>query len=154
MILINTSQSFSLQILQGVNRVLSLLLLNPQQSIQDIHLTNYTILNCEPLHDVKGHLANLMEELPNLLQGSQKEKCNDILAARLGGKVSGADTRSTVIMLYILLQKEGTKQCILDLLHSIIKIQKFCIQTNKTEVQSNTLQQFMAPCGAMQRAPS
>ena len=60
-----------------------------------------------------------MEGLPNLLQGSLKEKCND-LAARLGGKVSGADMHSTVITLYVLL-KEGTK-CILDLLHSIIKI--------------------------------
>ncbi len=110
------------QILKGVNCVPSLLLINPQQNIQDLHLTEYTILNCEPLHDVKGHLANLMEELPNLLQGSQKEKCNDLLVARLGGKVSGADMHSTVITLYVLLLKEGTKQCILDLLHSIIKI--------------------------------
>ena len=38
------------QILKGVNRVPSLLLLNPQQGIQDLHLTNYTILCCEPLH--------------------------------------------------------------------------------------------------------
>lgn len=65
-------------ILKGVNRVPSLLLLNPQQSLQDLHLTNYSIVNCEPLHDVKGHLANLLEELPALLPSEQREKCTDL----------------------------------------------------------------------------
>ena len=58
---------------KGFTRVSSLLLLNPQQNIQDLHITNHTILG-EPLHNVKGHLTNLMEELPDLLQGSQKGK--------------------------------------------------------------------------------
>ena len=80
----------------------SLVLLNPQQSLQDLHLTNYSVMNCEPLHDVKGHLANLLAELPTLLPTGQKEKCKDLLNAKLGAKVSGADMRSTVINLYLL----------------------------------------------------
>ena len=71
---------------------------------------------------MKGHLANLMEELPKLLQGTEREKCTDLLAAKLGGKVSGADMRSAVITLYTLLAKEEAKQCVLDLLHSVIRI--------------------------------
>ena len=109
-------------ILKGVNRVPSLLLLNPQQSLQDLHLTNYSIVNCEPLHDVKGHLANLLEELPALLPSEQREKCTDLLKAKLGAKISGADMRSTVITLYNLLVKENANQWVLQLLHSIIKV--------------------------------
>jgi hypothetical protein len=55
---------------------------------------------------VKGHLSNLLEELPRLLPNGQREKCNDLLKAKLGAKVSGADMRSTVILLYNLLTTE------------------------------------------------
>ena len=44
------------QLLKGVNRVPSLLPLNPQQGLHDLHLMKYSVMNCEPLHDVKGHL--------------------------------------------------------------------------------------------------
>ena len=27
-------------------------------------LKNYEIISCEPLHDVKGHIINLYEEIP------------------------------------------------------------------------------------------
>ena len=63
-------------------------------------------MNCEPLHDVKGHLSNLLEELLQLLPSGQREKCNDILKAKLGAKVSRADMRATVILLYKLLTAE------------------------------------------------
>ena len=65
-------------LLKGVNRVPSMLLLNPQQSLQNLHLTNYTVLNCE-----QGHLANLLEELPSLLPSEKREKCNDLMKAKL-----------------------------------------------------------------------
>ena len=82
----------------------------------------YSVMNCEPLHDVKGHLANLLEELPTLLSNEQREKCNDLLKAKLGAKVIGADMRSTVITLYNLLVKENANQWVLQVLHSIIKV--------------------------------
>ena len=118
---ISTSPSLK-HLLRGVNRVPSLLLLNPQQSLQDLHLNGYSVMNCEPLHDVKGHLANLLEELPRLLPSGQREKCNDLLRAKLGAKVSGADMRCTVILLYNLLTKENANPWVLQLLHSIIKV--------------------------------
>ena len=51
--------------LKGVQRVPSLLLSNPTQSLEDINLHEHQILDCEPLHDLKGHLSNLFEELPS-----------------------------------------------------------------------------------------
>lgn len=49
--------------LKGVQRVPSLLIHTPTQSIETLNLQNYTILECEPLHDIKGHLSNIFDAL-------------------------------------------------------------------------------------------
>ena len=59
-------------ILQGIQRIPSLMLLNPIQPLSQVHLDNYTILNCEPLHDLKCHFHNLIHELPFLLKGGNQ----------------------------------------------------------------------------------
>lgn len=48
------------QSLKGAQRVLSLLIMDPE----------YTILDCEPLHDLKGCLKHLLTELPYILMES------------------------------------------------------------------------------------
>ena len=73
------------QILKGV-RVPSLLLQNPTQALQEINLKNYTIMDCEPLHDLKGHLSNLFEELPKLLDATLAQDVLAVLQADLGTK--------------------------------------------------------------------
>lgn len=80
-----------------------------------------------------GHIANLMEELPEHLQGTEKEKCTD-LAAKLGGKVIGANMHSALITLYTLLAK-GAKQFVFDL-HSVIKISEILYSDEVKETQS------------------
>ena len=62
--------------------------------------------------------ANLLEELTTLLPSEQREKCNDLLKAKLGAKVSGADMQSTVNMLV----KENANERVRQLLHLIIKV--------------------------------
>ena len=42
--------------LKGVQRVPSLLLLKPDQKLTNLNLQHYHILDCEPMHDIKGHL--------------------------------------------------------------------------------------------------
>ena len=46
------------RVLKGVQRVPTLLLNNPAVSLVEMQLQRYSILDCEPLHDIKGHLAN------------------------------------------------------------------------------------------------
>ena len=58
------------EIFKGVQRVPSLLLLNPQQNLADLNMEEYTIMDCEPMHDLKGHLLNLFSELPSILPNS------------------------------------------------------------------------------------
>lgn len=49
--------------LRGAQRLPSLFLLNPTQSLSEMNLEHYTILDCEPLHDLKGHIQNVFDEL-------------------------------------------------------------------------------------------
>ena len=85
-------------LLKGVQRVPSLLVLQPQQALSTYNLEKYTVLDCEPLHDVKGHLSNLFSEVPYILTRNLREKFESLLAVSLtGDKVTGSDLRSTAI---------------------------------------------------------
>ena len=49
----------------GAQRVPTILISNPAQSFSEINLHGYTVLDCEPLHDLKGHI-------PHILTGESK----------------------------------------------------------------------------------
>ena len=61
--------------LQGAQRDTTLLTRNPTQPFTELNLQHYEILDCEPLHDVKGHLYNLLPEIPHLLEEPLKSEC-------------------------------------------------------------------------------
>ena len=68
------------QVLGGVTRVPALLLTNPTQQLSSLNLEKYEIVACEPLHDLKGHLINLITELPSILPpGETKTKCDHLI---------------------------------------------------------------------------
>ena len=46
------------RVLRGVQRVPTLLLQNPEVPLTSMQLSRYCILDSEPLHDLRGHLAN------------------------------------------------------------------------------------------------
>ena len=54
-------------ILCGVSRAPALLLTDPTQQLESLNLERYEILASEPLHDIKGHITNLIAELPYIL---------------------------------------------------------------------------------------
>ena len=74
-----------------------MLLLNP---LSTLHLQDYTIFDCEPLHDLKGHFAHLIAELPYVLQGEKKQTCEEIISNKTE-KMTGAKYRITMIQLYL-----------------------------------------------------
>ena len=72
------------RVLKGVQRVPTLLLDNPTQLLSDLNLQHYTILDCEPLHDLKGHLANLFTELPFVIDDqSLARECKQMIDIHL-----------------------------------------------------------------------
>lgn len=83
------------EILQGAQRVPTLLSLCPTQSLASLNLHKYEVIDCEPLHDLKGHLYNLLPELPDLLPPTLSKECQQILDTTLPKqKVSGALLKS------------------------------------------------------------
>lgn len=71
------------EVLKGAQRVPTLLLQNPQQALSDLNLQDYTVLECEPLHDLKGHLKNLFEILPEILDKETKVELSEVLEVDL-----------------------------------------------------------------------
>ena len=109
--------------LKGVQRVPTLLLTNPTQSLHEVNLQFYTILDCEPLHDMKGHLQNLIDELPHILSKPLAEDCKVLINADLKKeKKTGADYRLVAIHLLCLLRKKNGPAKIVQLVASIVSI--------------------------------
>ena len=108
--------------LRGVQRVPTIMLLNPTGKLSDLNLDEYAILDCEPLHDLKGHLINMCKELPYLLTGDVTKSCGDIIAATVSDKMTCADHRVLILQLYLHLRQEKSSKCILNLLETAIRI--------------------------------
>ena len=64
------------------------------------------MLDCEPLHDLKGHLANLFTELPFVIDDqSLATECKQMIDIHLSkANVTGADYRLAAIHLLALLR--------------------------------------------------
>ena len=79
-------------VLKRAQRVPTLLLLNPQQALSDLNLKNYAVLDCEPLHDLKGHLKYLLEIFPEILDKEVALDLAEILEVDLSkDSKTGAD---------------------------------------------------------------
>lgn len=111
-------------ILRGVSRVPALLLTNSTQSLSSLGLERYEVVACEPLHDLKGHIINLITELPHILQeGETATRCSHLIDCCLSKeKKSGADLRRVVIQIYLLLKDQDCSSRILLLLQTVIKL--------------------------------
>ena len=47
----------------GISNVPAILLSSPQISLQSIYLESYEVFLTKPLHDLKGHAQNLIDEV-------------------------------------------------------------------------------------------
>ncbi len=110
--------------LQGVHRVPSLLLNNPTQKLQNVNLEDYQILDYEPLHDLKGHLSNLFDELPIIFEQSLSAEVKSIIDTDLASKETkrGGDYRLAAVRILTLLRKRTTPPLILQLIETAVEI--------------------------------
>ena len=111
------------RILKGVQRVPTLLLDTPDRKLEDINLHRYCILDCEPLHDIKGHLMNLFTELPYIITDMQLRnqvvELLDIVVPK--EKPSGGDYRCAAIRALALLNESACEDICL-LMNTIVEI--------------------------------
>ena len=129
------------QILKGAQRVPSILVLNPTQSLTELNLEDYEVLDCEPLHDLKGHGHNLLDELPHLVPTQHKQKISQIIQSTLKDGASGAVIRVAIIKAYLkLLKLQDVNNKVKELLGTLVKISQIlysrdCCRTPKTVLQ-------------------
>ena len=128
-------------ILKGVQRVPSLLLLNPPQPISHLNLEDYTVLDSEPLHDLKGHLLNLFSELPYILPEPVKDECQTrINLCTSKEKTTGADLRCCLIEVYLLLCKSDmVNSDVLQLLGSLLRVTEILYSSYEGRSQRQVL---------------
>ena len=100
------------------------LLYNPTQNIETVNLKNYTILECEPLHDMKDHLSNLFDALPSILEKELATRCKQLLHVDLFQKDTkrGADCRLAAIHLLSLLERSPAPKKVVKLMETIVII--------------------------------
>ena len=132
------------EILQGAQRVPTILTQNPSRPLSNLNLQRYEVLDCEPLHDLKGHLYNLLPEFVALLPSPLHEECKRILDSTLvKDKTSGALFRAAVVKLMVHIQK---LQCIddvlLSLLTTIVKVSEILYLRDSKRTPKRVLQLY------------
>ena len=102
-------------------------------------LNSYEILPCEPLHDVKGHLNNLYEEI--VYHAKNKEEkilLQNTIGHVMGDKscIRGIDYRVSLIQLVVTLRNKINEQ-IFDILDTMCEIQEILYASeNKRSVET------------------
>ena len=129
-------------ILQGVQRVPTLLTLCPSQSLSSLNLHKYEVPDCKLLHDLKGHLYNLLPEIPSLLEPPSLE-CQQLLDTTLPKqKVSGAFLRVAAIKLLIKLQHHSVDVLLLELLNTIVRVSELLYSFDHKRTPKTILQLY------------
>ena len=132
------------ELLQGAQRVPTLLTRNPSQSLASLNLQRYEILDCEPLHDLKGHFYNLLPEFIALLPSQLQQECKEILDSTLvKDKTSGALFRAAAIKVLVNLQKTpSVDSMLLTLLTTVVKISEILYLQDSKRTPKKVLQLY------------
>ena len=131
------------EILQGVQRVPSLLLLQPDESLTNLNLQYYEVMDCEPLHDIKGHLLNLFQELPSVLPTSVKHECvNQINMSLKKEKITASDLGSTLVQLFLQVYNTDADWKTITLLQSMVIICEILYSDHKARTPKNLLRLY------------
>lgn len=121
----------------------SLLLQQPNQPLSDLNLQSYTVLDCEPLHDLKGHLHNLFDEIMPLLQNpSVISECQKVLETTVKKeKAKGSDYRLAAVLLLCLL-KHKEQGNIVKLMQTIVEIGEIMYSSDAKRTCKQVLRLF------------
>lgn len=74
-------------LLHGVVRPPALCCDDPKRTVKDLHIDNYEVLACEPLHDLTNVIQNLIDELPYHVPDGTKEEFLAFSETTIGQKI-------------------------------------------------------------------
>ena len=112
----------TVQLRQGINDVPALLQPTPQALLKDLHLEKYEISPVEPLHNIKGHIANLIEEAITI--GKCSEEALQKLIRIRDAVLSKSTVRCSdvVIMIYVALEEIDPHSPLTDVFQTAAEI--------------------------------
>lgn len=84
---------------KGFSNFPALVTSNPYADLADLHLAEYEVAPTEPLHDFKGHMANVIGEVRVITNGNTQEEVEKIFLTTLKDTVCGVDYRKATILL-------------------------------------------------------
>ena len=86
----------------GIVSIPALLQTNPTESLESLNLVQYEVSPLEPLHDIKGHFSNVIEESICIAPEGVKTELHKIQAAVLSkDTLRGCDYRKAMILMYL-----------------------------------------------------
>ena len=129
--------------MRGIQRVPSLLYHNPLITFLNKHLAKYEISSIEPMHDICGHIKNIFTELPSVLNENEKKVFNEIYQITIRNKQckSACDYRLALLDI-VLVMKNILQSAILELLLTLVEIQRICYSPEKERTSKQILKLY------------
>ena len=91
---------------RGIVNVPALLQGMPEKPLSELNLQQYEISPIEPLHDLKGHLSNLIDEVEVAVTGLAKQKIQHICSSVLAKEtLRGSDYRKGAVLILLALEE-------------------------------------------------
>lgn len=106
----------------GINNFPALLQNQPETTLSSLNLQHYEVSPTEPLHDLKGHLGNIIDEALLVASGTVLQELKRIKTALLKKEtIRCSDLRKAVILMYLKLQELQPDDM---LFHTAVEISK------------------------------
>ena len=120
---------------KGIVNVPALLQGTPEASLKSLGLEIYEIAPTEPLHDIKGHISNLIEELLKVASGKLLEKLQGISQTVLGrDTIRCSDFRKAIILIVKILNEFSTNRDLTDVFRTAAELTEilYSRESNRT----------------------
>ena len=116
----------------------------PSRPLSSLNLEHYKVLDCEPLHDLKGHFYDLLPEFVALLPTPLQQECKMILDSTLvKDKTSRALYRAAAAKLMVHIQKSHSLDVELSaLLTTIVKVSEILYLRDSKRTPKRVLQLY------------
>lgn len=111
----------------GITNFPALLQNSPEASLHSLNLPHYEVSPTEPLHDLKGHFSNIIEESLLIASGKVLDEIKKIKKVVLTKEVIRcSDLRKAVILIYLKLKDVKPEYMLTDLFRTAVDIANLC----------------------------
>ena len=125
---------------QGITNIPPLLQPNPMANLEEIQLGQYEVAPCEPLHDLKGHFSNIIDESEHLLTGSALDVFKQVKAAVLNKTtLRCSDYRRAMVLMYLRLKEYNCEKILTEIFRTGLEISQLLYTHDYNRTQQTVL---------------